>query len=495
MLTLQKELLMRHNTLWLLIFFLSASLSECYAATNAREVTKVSIKTIVELALINNLNLQLKREDVDAVAGVALATEGKFDILIKGEAGVKNQEKTPIYSGGAGQENSGQWNVEASKLFTTGTALSLGWNNSKFDSDASNMLLNPSYNSGLILGLRQSLVRGSGEDSQSLATRASQKQLEAATFQVAGETANLAAEVKRAYWNLVYAWQNTAVQKLSLVLAQKTLEETGTRINNGNLTEGEIHQPQSEVARREELLIAVERETGAAEDELKLLLNSKDWQETFEPTDSPTAVQVELNPAMVLANALETRPDIMNADLLVEAAQLDEMRTKDNTRPDLTLIGGLGIAATTSTYGDSLDNSFSGENHLWQVGIALSMPLENRTAEGLYRQAKANYNSSKIKAELLRQQIRKNVRTSIRNTQLAIKALEATKKTSFATFKRLEVEQTKFGAGRSTTLDVLIAQEAYSQALRQQNITEINYANSLVELDRIQGLITFPSLQ
>lgn len=494
MMNLQKGPLMPHSSLLLLIFLLSAALSDCYAA-DTREVTKISIKTVVELALINNLNLQLKREDVDATAGVALATEGKFDILIKGEAGLQNQEKTPTFSGGATQENTGQWNAEISKLLATGTVVSLGWNNSRLDSDASNPLINPSYNSALILGLRQSLLKGFGEDNQSLATRASQKQLRAATFQVASETANLAAEVKRAYWNLVFAWQNTAVQKLSLILAQKTLEETGTKIKNGNLTEVEIYQPQSEVARREELLISVERETGAAEDELKLLINSKDWQETFEPTDSPTAVQVELNPATVLANALETRPDVMAADLLVEAAQFEEMRTKDNARPDLALIGGAGLGGTNSTYGDSLDNNLSSPNHLWQVGIAFSMPLENRTAEGLYRQAKANYNSSKTKAELLRQQIRKNVRTSIRNTQLATKALEATKRTSFATLKRLEVEQAKFGSGRSTTLDVLIAQEAYSQALRQQNITEINYANALVELDRIQGLITFPSLR
>jgi len=36
----------------------------------------------------------------------------------------------------------------------------------------------------------------------------------------------------------------------------------------------------------------------------------------------------------------------------------------------------------------------------------------------------------------------------------------------------LEAEQTKFSSGRTTTLDVLIAQDAYSQALKQQNLTK-----------------------
>ena len=68
-----------------------------------------------------------------------------------------------------------------------------------------------------------------------------------------------------------------------------------------------------------------------------------------------------------------------------------------------------------------------------------------------------------------------------------------TRKTSFASSKSLEAEQAKFAAGRSTTLDVLIAQQAYATALSQQNLTNATYANTLAELDRIQGLITFSS--
>ena len=77
--------------------------------------------------------------------------------------------------------------------------------------------------------------------------------------------------------------------------------------------------------------------------------------------------------------------------------------------------------------------------------------------------------------------------------RLAIKALDATRKTTLASKKSLEAEQAKFAAGRSTTLDVLIAQEEYSRALSQQNLTNANYAGTLAELDRIQGLITFSS--
>ena len=85
------------------------------------------------------------------------------------------------------------------------------------------------------------------------------------------------------------------------------------------------------------------------------------------------------------------------------------------------------------------------------------------------------------------------MRTTVRDVRLAIKAIDATRKTSLASLKALEAEQAKFDSGRSTTLDVLIAQQSYSQALSQQNLTLITYANILAELDRIQGLVTFSS--
>jgi outer membrane protein TolC len=317
--------------------------------------------------------------------------------------------------------------------------------------------------------------------------------MEAATYQVNSEAANLAADVKIAYWNLVFAWQDIEVQKLSLKLARKLLEETEAKINAGRLAKVEIYQPQSEVARREEQLISSERAIGTAEDELKLLLNSDKWMTSFQPTDQPTTEPVELDLATIQKNALKNRPDLKAADLLIEAAEFEEKKAKNDIRPDLSLVGGVGVAGTSGTYGDSLDNSIGNPDNLWQVGVTFSMPLENRVAKGNYRQAKASHNRAKTNAELLRQQIRKTVRTTIRDIQLAIKALEATRKTSFATLKRLEAEQAKFASGRSTTLDVLTAQEAYSQALSQQNQTSINYANTLAELDRIQGLVTFSS--
>lgn len=484
---------MHYGNLLLTAFFLSSLLvlsPDNGLAKQTEPTQKISLKDAVEQALLNNLNLRLRKEEVESVKGATLSAQGKFDIIFEADAGARSEEQTPLIPGGAEQEDTGSWNIEAIKTFTTGTAVTLGWNNNRYESDAEGLLFNPSYNSGLNLGVRQPLLRGFGDEVQTTQLRASQKQLEAASFQVDNQAANLAADVKRAYWNLVFAWQDIEVQKLSLELAKKLLEETKAKIDAGKLAPVEVYQPQSEVARREEQLISAERAIGVAEDDLKLLLNSSDWLARYEPTNEPTSEEVQLDPPVILDNALQNRPDLKASDLTTEAAKIEMARATDDIRPDLSFVGNIGIGARTSRYEDAIDNSLTDPNNQWQAGLTFSMPLENSAAKGNRQQARASYNIARTNSELLRQQVRRSVRTTIRDVRLAIKALEATRKTSLATLKRLEAEEAKFNSGRSTTLDVLAAQEAYSRALSQENQTKISYANVLAELDRIQGLVT-----
>ncbi|EKD36959.1 MAG: hypothetical protein ACD_75C01311G0007, partial [uncultured bacterium] len=338
--------------------------------------------------------------------------------------------------------------------------------------------------------VRQPLLQGFGIDRQTAQIRASEKNLAAASHLVGSEAANLAAKVKGAYWNLVFAWQDKSVKELSLALARKLLDETEDKIGAGKLAEVDIYQPQSEIARREENLILADRTIGFYEDELKLLLNSKDWLSPYIPADLPPTAPIAPDAGVIEANALNSRPDLKAAELSIDAAKIREEVALDNIRPNLALVGLVGQGGTDEAYGDTLSDAVDSPETEWQAGLAFSVPLQNSGAKGLYRQASAAHSRAKNSARQLRLEVQKSVRTTVRDVQLAIKSMEATKKTSLATRKRLEAEQAKFDVGRSTTFDVLTAQDAYSQALSQEKQSEVAYALALAELDRIQGLVS-----
>ncbi|MBU1565714.1 MAG: TolC family protein [Proteobacteria bacterium] len=461
----------------------------CSAGVEPANGVKLSLAQAVKLALANNIGLQLQKDDVSSAEGVKEAAEGEFDIIAKGEGGAESQEKKPLIPGGSEEDKTAQWSVGVQKKYTTGTEVSLNWTNSRFASTPATTLVDPVYNSGLTLALRQPLLQGFGTDRQTATMRASEKNLAAATFLVSAEAANLAAKVKGAYWNLVYAWQDKSVKELSLKLARKLLDETEEKIRAGKLAPVDIYQPQSEIARREEGLISADRAIGLYEDELKLLLNSRDWNIPFIPADLPPTTQVTPDLKVIEDNALSKRPDLKAAELAIQAAKIQEEVALDNTRPALALVGLVGQGGTNDTYGDSLSDAVDTPETQWQAGLAFSMPLQNSGAKGLYRQAGAAHNKAKNSAQLLRLQVQQSVRTTVRDVQLAQKAMEATKKTTLATHKRLEAEQAKFDVGRATTFDVLTAQDAYSQTLSQEKASEVGYALALAELDRIQGQV------
>ncbi|MFV0437825.1 MAG: TolC family protein [Desulfopila sp.] len=462
------------------------------AATN-EPPQDLSLKSAVETALANNLNLTLKKEDTAIAAGSTEIARSRFDRYLSAETGLIDSNSTSTYVRGVGDENSQYADVSLNKRLTTGTEVAVGWANSRYDGDDPQLRINPAYKSMLELTIRQPLLRGLGNEVQTGQLRAAEIEYTASTYQVNSTAADLAAQVKNSYWDLVFAWQDIEVKRFSASLARTLLEETKTKIEAGALAEIEVYQPESELARREEDLIAAEQAIGLAEDELKLLLNSKDWQSVYSPTDSPGTEPIEVEQEQVLENALHNRPDLKAAKMYVDASRIRQRVAEDDLRPQLNLNGRVGYGGLDDGYGQALDAAKDDPDTIWEVGLELSVPLDNSAARGSLQQARAQHAKARTSMQLLRLDITKNVRTTVRNIELAIKAMEATRKTSLATKKSMEAEQAKFNAGRSTTIDVLIAQETYARALSQENKTNIYYAKTLAELDRIQGYVTLTS--
>lgn len=450
----------------------------------------LSVSEAVKTALSNNLSLKLKQEDVAIAEGSAQAAEGTFDALISADIGAAEKNMTPVTIASAEEERNATWNASVSKRFTPGTEVDLSWKNGNLDTDSDIYLFDPVYNTGVTLGISQPLLRGLGTEAQMADINTARSQLEASSFLVSSEAADLAAQVKNAYWELVYAHQNLEVLQLALTLAEKLRDDTAARITAGKLANIDIYQPESEVARREQELISGERAIGVAEDNLKLLMNSQDWLTPLRPLNIPDTVPLEPDIRTVLNNAFANRPDIKAANLQIQASEFQVLKAENNILPALNLVGAVGFGGTDNTYGNAVDSSLNDAETQWQVGLTFSRPFDNSLAEGQFRQAVARRNKNRTSLELLKQVIRRTVRVTVRDVELALKAIEATRKTATATQKRLEAEQIKFDTGRSTTLDVLISQQDFSNALSAENRTKVIYAQTLAELDRIQGIIT-----
>jgi len=459
------------------------------SAVRAQEPVSMTIDTAVETALRENLGLQLDRLDIDTAQGARTAAEGAFDAALTASAsGAEKKEQSASALFGT-EESLYDWNAALSKNFESGTGVELEWNNNRSESNSSFSSINPAYRSTLELNVSQALLKGRGIDRQTYGIQAADRELKAAHYRVNDQTAELAAEVKQAYWELVFAIEDVDVRKLSLRLAEAFRDESREKIKAGVLAPVEIHEPEAEVARREELLIRGTRNVGSTEDALKLLLNVSDWSVPIRPADRPDLPETLPEFEEALANALANRDDIKAAEQQLVAARYLRLQAEDAKRPDLALVGGAGLNGLGEDYGNSLDGFTGGDYYMWSVGLRFQMPIENRAAKGQFLQTRSVEEKARVRAEFLRQEIMRSVREAVRDVRLATKAVQAARKSSVAFEKQLEAEKSKFDVGLTTTNDVLRAQEQFAQALSRERRALTDLAISQARLDRVQGFV------
>jgi outer membrane protein len=483
------NLSLRHYSSTFLVGLVLAVLPTCTAAGETDEIG-LALSEAVETALLNNLGLYLKQQDVLEAEGAVQMAAGSFAPLLSAEVGAAGQKTTAVSLSTAEEEQTTSWQVGVRKRLTPGTEFELSLTNNTLDTDADLLLFDPVYRTGITLGVTQPLLKDRGSEVQLADSKSAQNLLTAQTFMVDDEAADLAARVKNAYWELVLAYQNLDVLNLSLKLAQTLRDETITRIEAGTLASIDIFQPESEVAVREQELISGQQAIGIAEDRLKLLINSSDWLTSLRPTDLPGSKPIAYEPAQILEKALADRPDLKAAALRVQASQWQVNKAENALLPALDLYGSAGIGGTADSYSRAIDNSFDDSDRHWQVGLRFSYPLDNTLAEGHFRQIAAQHAKNRTNLELLKQEVRRLVRSTMRDIELSLKTIDAAKKTTLARQKSLEAEQAKFAAGRATTFDVLVAQQDFSRALSAEHQATITYAQARAHLDRLLGLIT-----
>ena len=96
--------------------------------------------------------------------------------------------------------------------------------------------------------------------------------------------------MRNAYYDLVGAIGNLAVQRQSLLLSQQSLKDNRARVEIGTMAPLDIVQAEAEVATREEAVIIAEAAIERLMDNLRALVynpsSAEFWTARIDPTDT-----------------------------------------------------------------------------------------------------------------------------------------------------------------------------------------------------------------
>ncbi|QDZ06774.1 efflux transporter outer membrane subunit [Sphingomonas panacisoli] len=197
--------------------------------------------------------------------------------------------------------------------------------------------------------------------------------------------------------------------------------------------------------------------------------------------DEAAATVAEL-PAGLDSSVLLRRPDVVEAEYQLRAANADIGAARAELFPRITLTGLIGFAS------NALGALFSGGAFNWQAGGAASYPIFRAGA------GRANVDVSKAQRDLALATYEKSIQTAFREVADALARrgtitdqLNATRDQQAAALDNYKLSDARYRGGIDSFLQSLDAQRSLYSAERTLVTTQLTRAGNLVTLYRTLG--------
>ncbi len=454
----------------------------------------VSLREAIALTFGNNLDLQVEAITPEIRGAEIGEQQGAFDPT----AGAQVQaarDRSPSGSTVSGNDSrsiAGQVTVE--QRLPLGTAYELSYNTDRLKNNSLFASVNPSYTAQVLLQISQPLLRNFGTEINRTGIIVARRNQEIARANFRGTVQNTLFRTVQIYWALVQAQDALEVARESLRLAEQLLAQNRVQVQVGTLAPIEVTQAEAGVASRVEEVIRAEAAVRDAEDQIKrqILLDATNaFEYTLVPTDRPDFVAVEVQLAPNLEAAGKFRPELQAARLSIAAQDASLRLARNQTLPELNVVGSLGV--------NGLDNDWPGANdeivseatsqYQWSAGLVFSYPLGNRVARSRLTSAELTLRQAQTRLRSLDLQVAEEVRSAVRAVNTNAQRVQATREASRLAREQLTAEQRRLAVGLSTSFEVLRLQTDLATARNREIQAITDYRVSLANLDRVAGLI------
>jgi outer membrane protein len=476
----------------------------------------LSLDEAVELALRQNLGLSIERYTRTRARLGVEQTLGIYDLLLSASAHAEDAKSPTTSQLQASESNLQRLNFGATQLFPTGGEVTVGWNNSRSENNNPFSRLNPAYNSSVIFGLKQPLLRDFGRIATERQILIAQNRSQASSQEFERQVTTAVQDVINAYWNLVGARQQLVVARESLSLARELHDRNKIQVDVGTMAPLELVQSEAAIAEREEGIITAQSAVGDAEDQLRRLLNlpqGEIWGAEIRPVTDPTIQHQPIDVEAAIQTALAERPELRTQQLDIEQARIETEYARNQERPTLDLnvgydfsgVGGNVIqrdddgqitGTIPGNYADALDQVTGLDFHGWTFDLTFGLPLQNRAARTARAIADLDLARAQTAMEDARSGVITEVRQAARRVETAAKQIEAAKASRVFQERNLEAERKRYENGLSTSFQITQIQEDLTQARSREVNAVVNYRTALAEFQRtIGGLLDEESIE
>jgi len=468
------------------------------------EKVELTLAQALELALRNTLDLDVAARYYERSGYGIGAAEGVFDPSLTASVETSSRKSPQTRSFQSLEQKSQSFDLGIGGLTRLGTQYSLGLGATRSDSPTNTTIpgyveINPTFSAGLTASVTQPLLRGFGRQVNTRLVVQSRLARDASAWDFVQSVQSVVQSVENAYWDLSYALGNLEAKKEALERAKDFNRITKIKIDVGALAPIEIVQTEVTIAQREQEIILAEGQIGAAQDQLKRLLNVTDaagWARPIVPVDPPSDETVTLDVDAGIRSALEQRPEVRQALNTIESRKIGLAWNRDELRPRLDAKGTYGLSGVGfnqesvrpgSSYSDAVYQMRDFDYPNWSLGLTFSVPVFNRTAKANAAIAATDLELAKTNLALLKQNLAVEVRAAARNVDTAVRSVAAARKARELAERNLDAERKKFDNGMTTSFTVAQVQNDLTAARSNELLAVAGHLKALTAWHKAVG--------
>jgi HAE1 family hydrophobic/amphiphilic exporter-1 len=474
---------------------------------------------VIELVLANDPDLATSRIQLEEAGYQVRGALGYYDPLL-GLRAYRTRAISPVASIIGGTASGKLTNTELN--FTPqlsgnnpfGGTYAFTFSNARQTTDSTFNTLNPQFPTSLSLNLTQPLWRGLRFDENRHRIQVARKNRQMSAQALRQRVIEVVTLAVQAYWELDYAWNNLNVQTEAVKLAERQYDSNRRQAEQGILAPIDVVAAQTQAANFQQSLFAAQQTLTAAENNLKSLMlpNRSDlmWGAALIP-QTPLDLNVPI-PALddAVKQALAARPEVAETGLALDISALNTRLAREVARPRIDAFANLSLGGLAGTvvpmgesplsaffpglgqvpaifnggYGQSLSNIGHGNFPVAQVGVQMSLPIRNRTAQSQAAIAAAEGR----RLHLVENQIGMAVEADVRNALQAVNSsrarLDAAGLARQSAEEQNASEQRQFQAGTSSVFLVLQRETDLIAARNREVRAHADFAEALANLDR-----------
>jgi outer membrane protein len=393
-----------------------------------------------------------------------------------------------LFSGGLSEitTDTSTYNFSYTQGFLTGSQLTVGFDNSRVTTNNPNSIYSPSITPSFRATFTQHLLQGFGPGINGrfiLQAKNDRRITDSAFRQQLLYTVN---QIENIYWGLVSAYEDEQAKERALAQSTQLTSDNRKQLEIGTLAPLDVVNSDATVASDKQALIASQTNLEYQQLIIKQAIarNLNDPQLSAAPVVPTDRVALDRLPEEdmsvedLVREAYSNNPQIEQAVLNMKNNQITIKAEKNGLLPVVDAYGFYGASAladaqnpnaqqfgTTTpyppgtfpptSYGAAFQNLFNSTSPDKGVGVNITIPLRNRTAQADQARSQMELRQSQMRLQQLYTQIRINVingQYALTNDRAQVASAQASR--DYAD-QSLDAEKKKYKLGASTTALVL----------------------------------------